>query len=120
MEAIPNPFTAGALDAAWERVRAKGGAPGVDGLTVEAFGAEATYHLGALEHDLASGTYCPQPYRTVSVQMSDGGRRRLVIATLRDRVAQRAAADAMLPLVEPCLLPCSFAYRRGMGVLKRV
>jgi CRISPR-associated protein Cas1 len=116
MEAIPNSFTADALDAAWERVRAKGGAPGVDGLTVEAFGAEAAYHLGALEHDLASGTYCPQPYRTVSVQKSDGGRRRLVIATVRDRVAQRAAADAMLPLVEPCLLPCSFAYRRGIGV----
>ena len=53
------------LQRAWQQVRANHGAPGIDGMTVEAFPAFARQHWPRLRDQLSSGTYHPAPVRRV-------------------------------------------------------
>ncbi|HRZ83521.1 MAG TPA: reverse transcriptase domain-containing protein, partial [Candidatus Hydrogenedentes bacterium] len=109
-------FSPEELREAWDQVRTGGPAPGVDGVDQEAFRADVEGQLATLHGDLVSGQYRPQPCRTVDVPKPSGGVRRLVIPTLRDRVAQTAANQRLLPVIEPLLHPCCWSYRRGVGV----
>ncbi len=109
-------FGDAALEEAWERVRRNGGGPGVDGVTLEIFSIGVASALRSLGADLTSGNYRPMPYRGVRIPKPDGGQRRLVVATVRDRVAMTAATEGLRPRLEPLFHPCSFAYRPGMGV----
>jgi retron-type reverse transcriptase len=104
------------LEDAWEHTRKGGGAPGVDGISLDTFESDLTANLASLHADMSSGAYQPQAYRVVFVPKESGGQRQLVIATLRDRVAMAAAVILLHPLLEPLLRPCSFAYRAGKGV----
>ena len=102
-----------ALWQAWQRVLANGGGPGVDGMTLAAFAGRATAHLRTLRRELLNGEYRPAQVLRVYVPKRSGGQRPLSLLTVRDRVAQRAAHDALNPVFEPRFLPCSFAFREG-------
>src|SRR3989442_15431841 len=65
------------LRAAYEAVRSNRGAPGVDGVTVEAFGEQLEANLAALVVELRAKTYRPQPVRRGVVSKPDGGGRAL-------------------------------------------
>ena len=49
------------LELAWERVRSNHGSGGVDGMTIEEFGANAAENLDRLHKELRAGDYVPQP-----------------------------------------------------------
>ena len=71
------------LQAAWERCRANGGAPGVDGQTfddIAKYGVEQW--LGELAEELKAKRYEPQPIRRVFIPKSDGQQRPLGIPTV--------------------------------------
>ena len=104
------------LDAAWGRVRAKAGMPGVDGLSVGRFTPTAEASLRTLEHQLASGTYAPLPLRLAELEKKDGGRRTLLVPAVRDRIAQAAVASWLGAKWNPSFDSASFAYRPGLGV----
>ncbi len=55
------------LHAAWRRVKANAGAPGIDGMTVDAFPAFARKHWARICSALASGTYRPAAVRRVFI-----------------------------------------------------
>src|SRR5207237_1947714 len=67
------------LRAAYEAVRSNRGAPGVDGVTVEAFGEQLEANLAALVVGLRAKTYRPQPVRRVWIPKPDGDQRPLGI-----------------------------------------
>ena len=105
-------FRGDVLKEAWERVRANGGAAGVDRQTltdVETYGAERM--LAELQHDLQTGRYRPSPVRRHEIPKPDGGKRPLGIPTVRDRVAQQAAKLVLEPIFEADFLPVSYGYR---------
>lgn len=104
------------LESAWRRVKSKGGAAGVDGIDLPTFEADLTANIDSLLADLSQGVYLPQAYRAVDIPKQSGGYRRIVIATVRDRVLQAAVTTLLQPLIEPILHPCSYAYRHGVGV----
>jgi hypothetical protein len=70
------------LRAAYAAVRANRGEPGVDGVTVEAFGEDLETNVMALIAELRAGTYRPQPVRRVLIPKPDGGQRPLGIPTI--------------------------------------
>jgi len=104
------------LQRAWERARANRGAPGVDGMTVEAFPAFVRSPQWAqVKAALANGTYRPQPVRRVYIPKDSGGQRPLGIPTVLDRVIQQALAQVLEPLFDPGFSAYSYGFRKRRG-----
>jgi RNA-directed DNA polymerase len=70
------------LNRAYRRVKANKGAPGVDGMTVDALGAWLAEHKEELIASLLEGTYQPQAVRGVQIPKPGGGKRQLGIPTV--------------------------------------
>jgi group II intron reverse transcriptase/maturase len=114
-------YRADVLRHAYDRCRANGGAPGVDGQTfadVESQGLDRW--LESLAEALRSRTYRPQPVRRVYIPKADGKQRPLGIPTIRDRVVQMAAVLLLEPILEADLTPEQYAYRRNRSALDAV
>jgi RNA-directed DNA polymerase len=96
---------------AYKRVCAKGGAAGIDGLTIEGFNKDAKRNLYKLWNRMASGTYFPPAVKRVEIPKADGGMRPLGIPTVADRIAQTVVKMAFEPDVEPYFHEDSYGYR---------
>jgi RNA-directed DNA polymerase len=107
--------------AAFEKVRSKKGAAGVDGVTVEQFARDEKNNLYKLWNRMSSGSYFPAPVRLVEIGKSGGrGTRVLGVPTVQDRIAQTVAVAYLEPLVEPVFHPDSYGYRPGRSPLDAV
>ncbi|MBX2897950.1 MAG: hypothetical protein KF763_21080 [Cyclobacteriaceae bacterium] len=104
----------GLKNGAWESfklVKAKGGAAGVDGITVNGIAVNPRKHLYPVWNRLASGSYIPPAVRRVEIPKRDGGIRLLGIPTVADRVAQMVIAKELEEIVDRRFSPSSFGYR---------
>ncbi len=72
----------------------------MDGVTLDDFELRVEENLSALERDLRERLYLPQPFLRASMPKPGGGRRELAIPTVRDRVAQSAAALVITPILD--------------------
>ncbi len=108
---------------AWKRVKGNKGAPGIDGLTIEAFPAFARAHWSRIRQDLDDGSYRPEPVRRVMIPKPNGGQRMLGIPTVTDRLIQQAIAQVLTPIFDPGFSESSHGFREGRsahGALKQV
>jgi RNA-directed DNA polymerase len=108
---------------AYDRCKANGGAPGVDGQDfedIEAQGLDAW--LSALTKELREETYRPQPVRRVNIPKDGqpGKFRPLGIPCIKDRVVQMAAVLVLEPIFEADLQPEQHAYRPEHSALDAV
>ncbi len=87
--------------------------PGPDGISLAYFERNLQHNLQQLRHELAQGAYRPSPIRQVRIPKPDGSTRTLTVLSVRDRVAQRAALQVLVPIWEPIFLPVSFGFRPG-------
>ena len=105
---------------AYLRVKAKRGAPGVDGQTLEAFEENVKVNLYKIWNRLSSGSYFPPPVKLVEIPKGNGGTRPLGIPTVSDRIAQMVVKMTLEPYVESHFHPSSFGYRPGKSALEAV
>jgi RNA-directed DNA polymerase len=101
------------LITAWKRVKANGGAPGIDGLTIEEFPAATRRHWHEILESLMAGTYQPSAVRRVEVPKPTGGLRPLGIPRILDRLIQQAIAQVLGPIFDPTFSDSSFGFRPG-------
>lgn len=105
---------------AYLNVKAKGGAAGVDGQTMEDFELRLKDNLYRIWNRMSSGTYFPPPVLRVEIPKLDGGKRKLGVPTITDRIAQTVAKLYLEPKVEPEFHRDSYGYRPGRSAIQAV
>ena len=96
---------------AYKRVKAKGGAAGVDDQSIKEFETDLQNNLYRLWNRMASGSYLPPPVLRVEIPKADGGIRPLGIPTVADRIAQTVVKEYLEPILEPLFHCDSYGYR---------
>lgn len=107
---------------AWDTVKSKGSAGGVDGVTIQEFNKEKITHIRKLREDLIAGEWKPQPYLQIAIpKTKDPSEMRVLgMAAVRDKIVQQAIRKIIEPRLEKLFLPNSFAYRPGKGALRTI
>jgi RNA-directed DNA polymerase len=117
-------YALGNLRKAFERVRANGGAAGVDHQTIEMFESHLDGNLEKLVEALKDGSYRPQAIRRVWIPKPGSREKRgLGIPTVRDRVVQAALQQVLEPIYERDFAEHSYGFRPNRGckdALRRV
>jgi RNA-directed DNA polymerase len=90
-------------------------APGVDGMTWDAYGEGLEARLRDLESRIHRGSYRAQPSLRAYIPKPDGRQRPLGIATLEDKVVQRAVVEVLNAIYEADFLGFSYGFRPGRG-----
>jgi len=100
------------LQEGYNRVKANGGSPGIDGQNfkdIENYGQEKFLH--ELGEDLRKRSYKPQAVKRVWIDKANGGKRPLGIPTIRDRVAQQVCKMIIEPIFEADFEDSSYGFR---------
>ena len=88
-------------------------APGVDGVTWEQYGQDLESNLQNLHGRLHRGVYRAKPSRRAFIPKADGKQRPLGIASLEDKVVQRAVVTVLNGIYEVDFLGFSYGFRPG-------
>jgi RNA-directed DNA polymerase len=88
-------------------------APGIDGVTWAAYGDDLELRLIDLHERIHRGTFRPQPSRRRMIPKPDGKQRPLGIASVEDKIAQRAVAEVLNAIYEEDFLGFSYGFRTG-------
>jgi RNA-directed DNA polymerase len=100
------------LSAAFHALK-RNAAPGVDGVTWEQYAANLQEHLQELHARLHRGAYRAKPSRRVNIPKADGRLRPLGIASLEDKIVQRAVVEVLNCIYETDFLGFSYGFRPG-------
>jgi len=104
------------LIAALYRVQSNKGAPGVDGMTVEALTPFLKTNWPRIREELLNGSYTPAPVLRVEIPKPDGkGMRPLGIPTVLDRFIEQAILQVLTPIFDPHFSENSYGFRPGRG-----
>jgi group II intron reverse transcriptase/maturase len=85
----------------------------VDGVTWREYGRDLEGNLRDLHARIHSGRYRASPSRRVYIPKADGRQRPLGIATLEDKIVQRAVVEVLNAVYEEDFLGFSYGFRPG-------
>src|SRR5680860_1289831 len=100
------------LRAAFWAIRPKA-APGVDGVTWQDYRQNLDDNLRDLHARVHSGAYQAKPSRRAYIPKADGRQRPLGIASLEDKIVQRAVVEVLNAVYEVDFLGFSYGFRPG-------
>jgi RNA-directed DNA polymerase len=103
------------LQAGFKAVKKNGGAPGVDGVTVEEFESRLDEELARLKKDLEGWSYKPSPVRRVEIPKpgKGAGVRLLGVPCVGDRVVHATLKNLLEPILDPTFSDHSYGFRPG-------
>lgn len=113
IERILNPAN---LQAAWDEVERKKGAPGIDRVSLKRWARNWEERLDALAKEVRANTYRARKLKQFHIPKKDGTLRTISILTVTDRVLQRAVLRVVDDVFDHGFMDCSFGYRPGRGV----
>jgi RNA-directed DNA polymerase len=99
------------MQTAWKQVKQNKGAPGIDGLSIEASLEVLRSNWPAIKKSIEQGSYKPQGLRVVEIPKSNGGKRKLSIPTVVDRLIQQAIAQVLSKYIDGSFAQESYGYR---------
>lgn len=110
--ALLHHVTVDQLRAAFTRLQ-RDAAPGVDGLTWQEYEQNLEINLVDLHARVHRGAYRAQPSRRKFIAKEDGRQRPLGIASLEDKILQRAVVEVLNAIYEEDFLGFSYGFRPG-------
>ena len=106
---------------AYRRVVANRGAAGVDRMEVDELAEELKTHWQDMKEQLLAGGYRPQPVKRVEIpKPGGGGRRKLGIPTVIDRLIQQGLLQVLTPIFDPGFSEHSYGFRPGRSAQQAV
>ena len=90
-------------------------APGIDGVTWQAYGENLEENLPALHARIHRGSYRARPARRSYIPKPDGTDRPLSILCLEDKIVQQAVVFVLEMIYEADFLGFSYGFRPGRG-----
>lgn len=100
---------------AWEFVKAKRSAGGIDGESIVTFEAGIAGRIKEISLELSSGLWKPQPYLKVEIPKNKTEKRRLGLLTVKDKIVQQALRLLIEPRLEKGFYEQSYGYRPNKG-----
>jgi group II intron reverse transcriptase/maturase len=88
-------------------------APGLDGVTWAGYGLNLETNLQGLHARVRQGKFRAKPSRRVYIAKADGRQRPLGIASLEDKIVQRAVAEVLSAVYEVDFKGFSYGFRPG-------
>jgi RNA-directed DNA polymerase len=110
--ALLHHVSAGRLRAAYWAIRPQA-APGVDGVTWTEYGRDLEVNLQDLHGRVQSGRYRAKPSRRTYIPKADGRLRPLGIASLEDKIVQRAVVEVLNAVYEVDFRGFSYGFGPG-------
>jgi len=96
---------------AYKQVKQNKGVAGIDQMPVGEFAAWYADNGENLLSELYNGTYQPQGVKQVEIPKPNGGKRKLGIPTVTDRIIQQAIAQVLSPIYERKFSDHSYGFR---------
>jgi RNA-directed DNA polymerase len=104
----------GRLRAAYWAIRPQA-APGVDGVTWVEYGRDLEANLQGLHERVQAGRFRAKPSRRVYIPKADGRQRPLGVASLEDKIVQRAVVEVLNAVYEVDFRGFSYGFRPRRG-----
>jgi len=90
-------------------------APGIDGVTWQAYGENLEDKLKNLHERIHKGSYRARPAKRSYIPKADGSKRPLSIWCLEDKIVQQAAVTVLEVIYEEDFVGFSYGFRPGRG-----
>ena len=103
------------LQAGFKAVKKNGGAPGIDGVTVDEYENRLDEELAQLKKDLEGWSYKPSPVRRVEIPKpgKGAGVRLLGVPCIGDRVVHATLKNLLEPILDLTFSDHSYGFRPG-------
>jgi RNA-directed DNA polymerase len=106
---------------AWNRIKRKGSAGGINNVSIEIFERKLENNLKEISHSLQEETYIPEPTKRIYIPKDDlEENRKITIPTIKDKIVQEATRSIIEPLFDSIFVDTSFAYRPNRGPQKAI
>ena len=102
---------------AYKQVKRNKGVAGIDQMPVGEFARWYSQKGEILLSKLYNGTYEPQGVKQVEITKPNGGKRKLGIPTVTDRIIQQAIAQVLSPIYERKFSEHSYGFRPKRNAL---
>lgn len=105
---------------AFKRVVSNKGASGVDAMEVEELRAHMNTNWSTIKTRLLEGKYIPNAIREVEIPKPNGGKRKLGIPTVTDRLIQQAISQKLSEIYDKEFSSYSYGFRPGKSAHQAV
>lgn len=105
---------------AFKQVTANKGAGGIDGMQTDELRDYLNTHWQTLRINILEGTYHPQPVKGVEIDKENGGKRKLGIPTVIDRLLTQSILQWLSPQYEAEFSNYSYGYRENRNAHQAV
>jgi RNA-directed DNA polymerase len=96
---------------AWKRVKANGGAAGIDKLSIAESAEMIRCTWPSIRRQIVGGSYRPDPVRRTEIPKGNGETRPLGIPTVLDRLIQQSLAQVLVQIFDSGFSPQSYGFR---------
>lgn len=103
------------LELSWQEIKSKINSTGIDDTSVQEFDQNIDDHLTKIKEDLEAGVYVPKPVLEYKKYKGEGNYRQIIVASIIDRIIQKATSNIVEPISEKQFYQFSYAYRKKRG-----